>query len=72
MSVLSCSRRGCENIMCARHSHKHGYICADCFQELCNKGPHVDVAAFMHSRKEEPDPAEPDAYKEGSIFVIYH
>lgn len=63
MSVNSCFRRGCENVMCGRLSHKHGYICNDCFQELCNKGPHADIEEFMNSPKKELDPAEPDAYE---------
>jgi hypothetical protein len=34
MGVLSCSRRNCKNEMCSRYSHRYGYICNDCFEEL--------------------------------------
>ena len=50
MSVLSCSRRGCENIMCDRHSYDHGYICDECYNELM-ANPTMDIAFFMDSTK---------------------
>lgn len=34
MSVLSCDRKGCKNIMCDRYSPTFGYICEECFAEL--------------------------------------
>jgi len=37
MGVMSCSRNGCENIMCSRYSDEFGYICYECFQELKDK-----------------------------------
>lgn len=56
MSVLSCDRNSCENIMCDRYSHKHGYICHECFSELVDLGPSVDISTFMESIKQtEPN-----------------
>jgi len=37
MGVLACDRKGCDNIMCDRLSHRYGYICNDCFEELVNR-----------------------------------
>lgn len=34
MSVLACSRQGCENIMCDKYSYIYGYICDECFEGL--------------------------------------
>mgnify|MGYP003965277447 FL=1 len=50
MSVLSCNRRGCSNIMCDRHNHKHGYICDECFKELVSLRI-FRVHEFMASHK---------------------
>lgn len=50
MSVLSCCRNNCNNVMCDRLSHKHGYICNDCFGELRGL-PGVDIGEFMMSKK---------------------
>lgn len=36
MSVKACNRAGCENIMCNIYSPDFGYICCDCYEELCN------------------------------------
>ena len=49
MSVLACDRRGCTNIMCDRLSDNHGYICEECFAELCQKPQ--DFEEFMNSPK---------------------
>ena len=57
MSVLACSRRGCENVMCDRFSFAHGYICDECFDELVNSGPTTDIDKFM-SDKKKPDQRE--------------
>lgn len=51
MSVLSCARRGCPNIMCDRLSHEHGYICDECYEELVNSGPTTDIAEFMEDSR---------------------
>jgi len=49
MGVLSCNRKGCENIMCDRYSKKFGYLCDECFSEGNLSGkPIVD---FMQSEK---------------------
>lgn len=56
MSVLSCDRRGCTNIMCDRHSYEYGYICNECFEELCQK--HQSISKFMDSEKREKEYVE--------------
>jgi hypothetical protein len=53
MGVLRCDRKGCENIMCDRLSRTHGYICSECFEELCNLGPEANITEFMNSQKSE-------------------
>ncbi len=49
MGVMTCSRGDCANIMCDRYSHKYGYICYGCFEELVEKGVRTNVALFMKS-----------------------
>lgn len=34
MGVMSCSRRGCSNIMCDTHVDDIGYVCNDCQKEF--------------------------------------
>ena len=34
MSVMSCSRRSCPNIMCATYINDIGYICQGCQEEF--------------------------------------
>lgn len=53
MSVLACSRHGCENVMCDRYSDTYGYICEECFSELEVLSAHnnIDIAHFMQSKK---------------------
>lgn len=51
MGVLNCSRNGCGNIMCDRHSHEYGYICSECFAELISSGPTTDINEFMQSER---------------------
>ena len=53
MSVLRCDRNGCENIMCARYSHKYGYICYECFRELTEVYCGDSIQEFMDSMKKE-------------------
>ena len=56
MSVLACDRTNCDNVMCDRYSHKHGYLCNECFSELVDLGPSVCIATFMKSIKQfEPN-----------------
>lgn len=52
MGVMGCNRAGCKNIMCDRHSIKHGYICHECFDELVEKCP-ADIEDFMNTQKSE-------------------
>ena len=52
MGVLACNRRGCPNIMCDRYSHTYGYICSDCFIELCDK-PNISIREFMNTEKDD-------------------
>lgn len=54
MGVLACSRSGCENVMCDRYSHKYGYICDDCFEELIEwirRERSFDIDQFMNTYK---------------------
>ena len=51
MSVMSCSRYCCPNVMCDRYSYSYGYICHECFSELIESKR--DVNEFMESRKPE-------------------
>jgi len=50
MSVMSCARNGCKNIMCYR-SCRYGYICNECFDELVLSGPETNLELFMKSIK---------------------
>jgi len=50
MGVLACYRAGCENIMCDRYSHRYGYICNECFEEIASKGV-TDIQKFMDAPK---------------------
>jgi len=51
--------------MCDRFSITYGYICGECFQQLVQRGPGVDIKKFMN---EIPciDQDEMDAYCEYS------
>ena len=53
MGVMSCSRRGCENIMCDRYSYAFGYICNECYKELVENGIGVDIEVFLDTEKKE-------------------
>ncbi len=53
MGVMSCARRGCENIMCDRYSSEHGYICNECFKELVSRGVDQSITEFMDEHKNE-------------------
>ena len=50
MSVLECERNGCENIMCDRLSHKYGYLCNECFIELCDSD--LEIKDFLKTEKQ--------------------
>lgn len=64
MSVLSCYRRNCENIMCDRYSYEYGYICDECLKELklaCRAEGSVSdniISQFMESEKKDYDSSE--------------
>lgn len=53
MGILRCSRKNCKAVMCDRHSKEHGYICNECFEELCevwkNRGT---VEEFLENSKQ--------------------
>lgn len=59
MSVLSCRRHRCENIMCDRYSYEFGYICDECFEELKEKCRAIGsvssniIEEFLDSEKED-------------------
>lgn len=50
MGVMSCSRRGCDEIMCHTHVTGVGYICRSCQEEFKlylqreNKDPKTEIA----------------------------
>lgn len=55
MGVMSCSRRGCDNVMCDRYSPEFGHICHECFNELVALGPQTLIPTFMDSVKPKGD-----------------
>jgi hypothetical protein len=42
MGVLNCDRYACKHIMCDHFSHKFGYLCNNCFDELKAKKPKTE------------------------------
>lgn len=56
MGVLRCNRGDCEKIMCSRYSHKYGYICESCFEELVKLGADTDIEHFMNSNVKQGNP----------------
>lgn len=71
MGVMSCSRKGCENIMCDTYVKSIGYICNDCkseFKEYLQKNSlkpttegeiNRELEKFMVTAKDEyPDWSE--------------
>lgn len=59
MGTKKCDRNGCQNTMCERYANEHGYICNECFDELCKKLEPLDIAAFMMSRKRKYPGVDP-------------
>jgi len=55
MGIMECSRKGCENIMCADYSEETGYICYECKSELEESNPTSvqDVKYFMKTNKKK-------------------
>lgn len=49
--ITQCNREGCDDLW-DLHSHDHGYICGECFNELLNRTDLV-VADFMHTDKND-------------------
>ena len=49
MGVLACDRTGCDNVMCDRFSHRLGYICNECFDEMLTSG--LEPCDFMDTEK---------------------
>jgi hypothetical protein len=47
MGVMSCCREGCRNILCDWFSYTYGYLCDDCFEELCSEV--IDIKKFMNN-----------------------
>lgn len=52
MGVLTCDRVNCSNVMSERRSRQYGYLCWECFDELVQLGPGVDIEDFMGSKKD--------------------
>ena len=70
MSTNTCSRNGCYKTRCNRYAVEHGYICEECFNELCTLGPErINIDDFMRSAK---NPTHKDASIKyyDSIFAI--
>lgn len=61
MSVLACSRNGCENIMCDRYSSTYGYLCDSCFDELVRLSADANVDEFVSSAADETN-SERESY----------
>jgi len=54
MSVLSCHRKNCPNILCDKYSSIFGYICNECFTEMCSAQKNDElftIEKFMQSDK---------------------
>jgi hypothetical protein len=49
--------------MCDRYSHKYGYICWECFEELVARGEGTSIIEFMATPREEDGPTKEDAYE---------
>ena len=52
MGVLACDRNGCDNIMCDYVSHRYGYLCWECLEEL-KDNPCTDIEEFMGTPREK-------------------
>lgn len=66
MGVMECRRNGCTNILCDRYSKEYGYICNDCFNELCETN--LTPAQFMNTYKKLPEIK--DRYKKFRIELL--
>lgn len=53
MGVLMCNRGDCEHVMCDRYSARYGYICNDCFDELCSLGV-INQSSIKHFMDSDP------------------
>jgi len=53
MGVMSCSRAGCDNVMCDHHSGTFGYICYGCKEELIDTRGSMTIGVFMSTPKQE-------------------
>ena len=52
MSVMSCDRNQCENVLCDHYSSEYGYICNECLNELKgNDGWLYNIQGFMDTPK---------------------
>ena len=63
MSVMPCSREGCDTVLCERWSNSFGYICYTCFTELVASGVGTDIETFMASASKLPPEIRPDPYQ---------
>lgn len=71
MGVLSCDRAGCENIMCDSYSYEYGYICNECFDEICSLGVNTDIHKFMRTARKYEGISDEDPYdKFRKIFKL--
>lgn len=42
-----CNRAFCNTVMCSRESEVYGYLCGDCFEQLCTVYFMMEVDDFM-------------------------
>ena len=52
MGVMSCSRKGCENILCDTYIPDIGYICTSCKEEFKEKYPNIQGEQIIFFLKE--------------------
>lgn len=59
---MECDRKGCNTVMCHRYNSEYGYICQECFNELCESTLEVDV--FMSTKKDSNRDLKMEARRE--------
>jgi len=61
MGVIPCYRADCDNIMCDRRGSE-GNLCWECFDELVQRGPDVNIQDFMDTPR-RPQEDKIDSYE---------
>ena len=74
MGVMSCSRYGCENIMCDTYVDGVGYVCYDCQKEfekyLKKKGLNPETEGQIKKHLKDFMETEKDEYVEGKEMDV--